>query len=217
MTNELAIFKAANRGKKIQDSTNEEILQTLAIVMMKVGIREKNLPENSEKIILLEHIRKKFGNMPILSIRAAFDLLIDGQINAPEHYENFSCMYFSKVMNAYKAWENKVFRELPPEPVPQLPPPKMSDDELIKMGVEMWNNTRNLNFIPQRLYEVLKCNPNEDEQMEAAKRVTSIINAKLLENRYMFNVLSREVYFDRLMRAYFIVKKLDGMDSGDAK
>lgn len=211
---EIELFQTVRKSKKISESTDTDILEHLTIVMLKLGIRAKNLPEEQEKKVLIDHIRKKFGYMNILSIRLAFEHLIDGVISGPEHFENFSCAYFSKVMNAYKSWENKVFRELPPEPLPELPPIKMSDDELIKMGVEMWNNTRNLNFIPQRLYEVLKCNPNEDEQMEAAKRVTSIINAKLLENRYMFNVLSREVYFDRLMRAYFIVKKLEGMDSG---
>lgn len=71
--------------------------------MVKVGLRSNNLPNPEETAILFEFITKHYGKYSEQQINEAFDLAISGTLGIdPNPYENFSCMYFGKIMTAYK-------------------------------------------------------------------------------------------------------------------
>lgn len=76
--------------------------------MVKVGLRAQNWPNELEKIILIQHIKENFGGNTVEEIKLAFDMAISGRLRLDEKeincYENFSCLYFSKIMNAYRDW-----------------------------------------------------------------------------------------------------------------
>ena len=82
---------------------------------MKVGLRGKNFPEGVEKSLLLTHIWKEYGNHTPDEIRLAFDMAVAGRLNLPPDeikcYENFSCLYFSTIMNAFRVWANQVYEQ----------------------------------------------------------------------------------------------------------
>ena len=104
----------------IAKSSVEDISQALRLVMVKVGLRAQNWPSEEEKIVLINHIVENFGGNKVDEIRLAFDMAIAGKLEFGKDesiipYENFSCLYFSSVMNAYRKWSSVAFQSLPSE------------------------------------------------------------------------------------------------------
>lgn len=98
-------FELALTGKKALDVPIENLKQVLRLAMLKLGIRAKNLPDEEEKQILIQHILEYYGNHTCEEIKLAFDLAIAGKLNIDvKAYENFSCLYFSQIMIAYREW-----------------------------------------------------------------------------------------------------------------
>lgn len=82
--------------------------------MLKVGIRANNLPNNAEKAVLIDHIITNYGGHTIYEIRLAFQMAITGKLGLdPVPYENFSCLYFSSIMEAYRSWAKDAIKQLP--------------------------------------------------------------------------------------------------------
>ena len=82
--------------------------------MMKVGLRATNLPNDLEKLVLYEHIVTNYGGNRLNEIVLAFDFAIkgeladgDGVVIDANCYENFSCLYLSRIMNAYRFWSRQ--------------------------------------------------------------------------------------------------------------
>lgn len=118
--------------------------------MLKVGLRSHNLPNDLEKLILIEHVKENFAGHNLSEIKLAFDLAIAQKLIAPDNeildatcYENFSCLYFSRVMNAYRNWAADAYRrnehniEKPPmqKQLEYVINPKQEIEELIQLYV----------------------------------------------------------------------------------
>jgi hypothetical protein len=93
--------------------------------MILVGVRGQNLPDEAEKAVLFNHIIQNYGGHTSEEIRLAFDMAVSGKLGLPfdevKCYENFSCLYFSTIMNAYRAWAQQEFRYIEKQLV-ELPP-----------------------------------------------------------------------------------------------
>lgn len=99
---------------KINKSSVEEIKQVLRLTLIKIGLRSQNWPSDEEKLVLIEHIIKNYGTHTCEEIKLAFDMAIAGRLDVEVNcYENFSCLYFSNIMNAYRSWANEAYRHLP--------------------------------------------------------------------------------------------------------
>lgn len=85
--------------------------------MLKVGIRATNLPHNEEKEVLINHVIENYGGHTLSEIDLAFKMAITGKLDLESKevncYENFSCMYFSKIINAYRKWATNAIPNLP--------------------------------------------------------------------------------------------------------
>lgn len=117
-TNKLAL---AIQSKTIKESSLEEVKEVLRKVMMKIGLRAQNIPNDLEKLVLYEHIVANYGGHRLNEIALAFDFLLrgeladkDGEVVEANCYENFSCLYFSKVMNAYRFWSSQEVKFISP-------------------------------------------------------------------------------------------------------
>jgi hypothetical protein len=98
--------------KKIRDLPETEVRKAVKYALFKLGIRAKNFPEGVEKSLLLDHIFKVYGNHTPQEIRLAFDLALEGKLEVEVNcYENFSCAYFSTIMNAYRSWAAQVIKQ----------------------------------------------------------------------------------------------------------
>ena len=70
--------------------------------MVLVGLRGNNMPTEEEKFVLLNFIRSNFGNLTPEEIKLAFELAVSGKLGIDAKcYENFSCEYFGRIVNAY--------------------------------------------------------------------------------------------------------------------
>ncbi len=125
----------ALKSKSIKDSSFDEVKEVLRFVMMKVGLRAQNLPNDLEKVVLYEHIVSNYSGHTLEEIKVAFDMAISGKLDFTDGqsavcYENFSCLYFSTIMNAYEKWAAQAHRAAIE---PKLPIPEqriMSQEEL---------------------------------------------------------------------------------------
>lgn len=109
-------FITALSSKQISQCAHEEIKEPLRLAMIKVGLRAQNWPNDIEKLVLVEHTQTHFGRNKISEIVLAFDLAIAGQLDLPvdevKCYENFSCLYFSTIMNSFIRWATQEYRQI---------------------------------------------------------------------------------------------------------
>lgn len=98
-------FEKALKDARLHNSHIDDLKAILKKIMVKVGIRSANLPNDLEKVVLIEHIIKNFSGNTLSEIELAFDMAISGKLDCEINcYENFSCLYFSNIMNAYRTW-----------------------------------------------------------------------------------------------------------------
>jgi hypothetical protein len=94
----------------------EDIKQVLRYAMVLVGLRSNNMPSEEEKFVLLNFIRSNFGNQTPEEIKLAFDWAVSGKLNIDAKcYENFSCEYFGRIMNAYIEYSRQELKTVPKE------------------------------------------------------------------------------------------------------
>lgn len=132
------ILKAQN-NVTIRNRSEEDLKDVLRYAMVLVGLRGPNMPTDEEKFVLLNFIRSNFGNQSPEEIRLAFDMAVAGKFETDvKCYENFSCEYFGRIMNAYINHARQETRNVKKEP--DLPTPPPSDQELKIQAIETINS-----------------------------------------------------------------------------
>lgn len=125
-------FLYARSAKLIRYANEEEIRQALRYAMIKIGLRGANFPTGEEKALLIMHVVDNFGTNTLDEIRLAFDWGIEGRLDEDINcFENFSCLYFTRIMRAYNRLACKVKDDAkkPKEysPAPKQEEPKIED------------------------------------------------------------------------------------------
>lgn len=119
------------------DADYGEYSQALKYVMVKIGLRAENWPVAEEKMLLRDHMVKEYGNHTPAEVKLAFDMAIAGRLDIELKYrvcyENFSCMYVSIIMNAYRKWSAEEYKQ-----IPQLPPPARVTEKTDKGSMDEW-------------------------------------------------------------------------------
>lgn len=124
VSGEIMALSNALQTPQIRSCHTDDIGKVLRYVMIKIGLRANNWPVPEEKAVLLQHIYENYGGNRLEEIKVAFDLAVSGKLNLKaddvKHYENFSCLYFSTIMNAYREWAAQEYHQVskaqkPPE------------------------------------------------------------------------------------------------------
>lgn len=100
-------FQVAVRDVQICNLKNMEPLkQALRYVMLLVGLRANNFPDHEEKQVIMNYIQKYYGGHTAAEIKLAFEMAIAGKLEVEQVscFENFTTLYFSSIMNAYRSW-----------------------------------------------------------------------------------------------------------------
>lgn len=119
-----------------------DIKEVLRYSMLLVGLRGNNLPTEEEKFVLTNFVRSNFGNQTPEEIKIAFEMAVAGKLNIDAKcYENFSCEYFGRIMNAYLDYARQEIKNLP-KPMEQVKE-KPSDQELKKQAIDTANEYAN--------------------------------------------------------------------------
>ena len=104
-------FQVARNQPGINSGPDERLVEALRYAMLLVGIKERNFPDAVERVVLFNFIRKKYSGHTAEEIRLAFEKAIARELELDEndikHFENFSCEYFARIMNAYRKWARK--------------------------------------------------------------------------------------------------------------
>ncbi len=120
----------------------EDIKEVLRYSMLLVGLRGNNLPTEEEKFVLTNFVRSNFGNQTPEEIKIAFEMAVAGKLQVDAKcYENFSCEYFGRIMNAYLEFARQEIKNLP-KPIEQAKE-KPSDEELKKQAIDTANEYAN--------------------------------------------------------------------------
>lgn len=131
------VFQVAVTGQKIIRSSIDEIKLALKYAMVKVGLRGANWPNEDETRLLLQHIILHYGTHTVDEIRLAFDMAIIGRLDVdPNCFENFSCMYLSGILNAYRKWAVKTAAFIEKKAVELLPAPAMTAEQKLEIDCE---------------------------------------------------------------------------------
>lgn len=190
------VFTKALQQRTINKSTVDELKQVLKLVMIKVGIRANNLPNDVEKEVLIEHIITNYGNHTPMEIKLAFDMAVSGKLDDLDNkgnvidletncYENFSCLYFSKIMNSYRRWARQTYNQLKDYPKMLAEKFTLEDEEKAEWIME-WKQKGTdiiLELIPLIFYDwlsdksVLKLTGKQ--KWEYTERATQQIKAEL--------------------------------------
>jgi hypothetical protein len=113
VSGEMILFQKALSQPRIIQGERENLVKTLRWIMMKVGLREQNWPTTEETAVLIQHIESNYGGHTVEELRLAFDMAINGKLEVdPICYENFSCLYFSKIMGVYREWAIEEYKEI---------------------------------------------------------------------------------------------------------
>lgn len=151
---------AVKQQKAVNDSP-ENVLDVLLGIMNKLGIREANIPGKDECGILIHHLITQYGNHSCDEIRLAFDMAIAGNLDllpgeSVNCYENFSCLYVSSIMNAYRRWAVQAHRQLVADFEPEQQPEDTSDEAMEKWLLEIKKIPIKVDLLPVMLYDWLE-------------------------------------------------------------
>lgn len=183
-TGELANLEKALQTCLIADSSLQEISQVLRLVMMKMGIRAQNLPSEVETAVLFDHIKENFGGHRIAEIKLAFEMAIGGKLELKSEdvkcYENFSCAYFSTIMNAYRQWSaqeaRSIIRDTPPQQ--KLYTHAQLDDQQ-REDIEHFYQRLLKGQIPYRIPEYFRDMLLKDGLMKEGQRIEEFLQDRL--------------------------------------
>lgn len=198
-------FQQALKSAKISVENDIRLIETLKIIMLKLGIREANLPSNAEKVVLISHIRENYSMHTLMEIKLAFDLAIAGKLECEaDHYENFSCLYFSKIMKAYREWSGRTYKELPQEKPKELPAPVevITDEQRIADAKEIYLSTKNPLFIPVKIWELIKDSVTLSEQQKSdTKRRAAVMVAEMAkDDKFLFKDKTEQQWINRVTK-----------------
>lgn len=121
---EVAGFEMAVSKPRLRNSDLEEIKQALRYVFVLIGLRAQDIPVDEEKAVLIEYIIENYGGHTSEEIKLAFKMAIQGKLKLEykdvRSYGNFSPMYFTMIMDAYRVWgkeQAEILERKPPEKV----------------------------------------------------------------------------------------------------
>lgn len=164
-------LEIALKGDKIIVSDTERIKEVLRLVMIKLGLRAQNWPTDEEKFVLINHVIKDYGGHTCEEILLAFDMAISGKLDVEVNcYENFSCLYFSAIMNTYRGWAKDEVKQLPAPKIEENTEPPMSDSEFIEMNRNIYKGSKLWGLISTRVYDLLKTEMNLSEEVKEGIR-----------------------------------------------
>jgi hypothetical protein len=167
VSGEAILFRQALDQPKIINGERENLVKALRWVMMKVGLRQQNWPTTEETAVLIQHLESNYGGHTVDEIKLAFDMAIAGKLDVEVNcYENFSCLYFSNIMAAYREWAKEEYKQI--EAKQPIALPEIKEDMSAEAMTDWFNATAKkikagelkVDFVPLMLYEFMDHNGN---------------------------------------------------------
>ncbi len=90
----------------VVNCNDEEIRKPLKYIVALTGIKEGNLPDGNEKLILIDFIRENYRDYSPGELKYAFSKAMARNFDVdPNCYGSLSCEYIGRVLSAYEHYE----------------------------------------------------------------------------------------------------------------
>lgn len=172
-------IKNALDGKKIMESTEDELKAKLKLIYSMVGLRAAHYPQGQEKQDLHDYIMLKYGRKTLTELLLAFDLAISNELDLKlediKVYDQFTIAYIAMIMSAYKKWifqQAKLFNHKPVTMIEERV--ELTESEMSEW-VEEWKarvSNEHLDLIPVSFYDFLKINLSVEQKWQYTKMAT---------------------------------------------
>ena len=202
---EVGVIKLSEalKSEKIANVHTDDINATLRGVMMMIGLRTSNLPSKDETAILFTHILRNYASHTLQEITLAFEMALSGMLGLDEKeincYENFSCLYFSKIMTAYRSWASNKHKTIKStDSIAQLEYPEETQEEK-ESYLKEWEAREDFNinnvppFLSENLIEFGRINPTNEEKWQYFYKAADVRKSDLFrdsEDAMMRNALN---------------------------
>lgn len=189
LNGEISKIKENRNGVKVRDinlphtATENPLIQTFRYLIILLGIREHNIPSESQKLVLYNYVVSNMGKYTCEEIRTAFEMAVAGRMNVdPNSFQSLDSVFFSRIMNSYseyihKKGYNKTEQEEKPEP---------TEKEIKQIYIDFWNGffeqyESSLKESRNKIKDPYGVIFDKLESMEFVKKVT---DPQILENRF---------------------------------
>jgi len=180
------LIQQSKQSKLIFDTTDDEIKQALAKIFLMIGLRKQHFPNGFELDFIVSNIRKLYPHRTIFDLTNAFELglrkKIDVELNC---YDQFTLIYLSNIMEAYRKYLVSAYNELPVERPKQIGY-TISKDEKIA-DIDNFGTTEcAFNMIPGYIYDWIidlgLMIIDEDDKTEYYRRAIQMRESELKTN-----------------------------------
>lgn len=128
-----------NLPTKLKESNQNDILTILAYAIQVTGVNVEKI-SNQDLQVIANYLKENYPHVKVGEIKEAFDLGIKSELDIDlNHYQNFSAMYVSNIIQAYKRYKMK--HPPKPEPKPQLPIPEDTPKQAFDFIEKIFNET----------------------------------------------------------------------------
>lgn len=219
-------FQVALQDQKIANCDNEALSQALRYAMLLVGIRANNLPNQMEFDVLKNFIRRFYSGHTPAEIRLAFDKAILGELNLkPDEvkcFENFSCEYVSRIVNAYRVWAANHYNEqkgIAPDPSKSMiGEQKVNPASIVDYYYQEYlSGQLKIEFVSERVYDNAKAHFNielsEDQLKSFVLRARQIVLSNYLERIKSIDANKKLGEYLSIKKANEALKAMDPLDS----
>lgn len=180
------------KRKKVRESTDLEIAETLMKIYVLIGLRKHHQPSNFELKTLLEFIRETYGRMAKDELMVAFKLAVKNKLDIDDinPYDQFSPVYLERIMRSYRSFVNKAYQE--PQPVTQpMIEYKISNEEKLADIEHYRHSTLRTSLLPIYLYdwmiELCLITISDDLKNELTEKAYKIRESQLMDEAMISN------------------------------
>lgn len=201
------------------DSSTIDIVEIITKAMILLGVKGERLPSEFEIKYMSQMMKVDYGQLPIGEFKLAFDLMIKNKLDEnPETYQNFSALYLSRLMTSYARWAYRHKIEEKPVEQKQIEAPKISDDEILQMSIDIYKKNKDWEhvFYGLRCFNILYKQNLITDFEGTLKRTEKAIKKKFLyasykEKKEMNELLEDDEYMELACRRMAVAEYFDNL------
>ena len=172
------------------------------------------------KISKKHHITgKALHDLFVKQYKATPDSWIKNKLDEnPETYQNFSALYLSRLMTSYARWAYRHKIEEKPVEQKQIEAPKISDDEILQMSIDIYKKNKDWEhvFYGLRCFNILYKQNLITDFEGTLKRTEEAIKKKFLyasykEKKEMNELLEDDEYMELACRRMAVAEYFDNL------
>lgn len=131
----------------------EEVKGAFRYIFVLLGLKAENIPAEEEKAVLIEYVMENYGGHTAEELKLAFKLAIQGKLGLEQKeivcYQNFSPLYMTTIMDAYRDWAKEQVKLLAPPPVQK----ELTKEEKLQRSMHyLWLMFDHVNKLPVRIH-----------------------------------------------------------------